>query len=54
MKTAPVVAVFVLTLQTACAPESAPDGRETQDDRPNVLLIVADDMGYSEGAYALF
>ncbi|MFC1530848.1 arylsulfatase [Gemmatimonadota bacterium] len=53
MKTAPVVAAFfLLAFQTACAPESAPEGTETQDDRPNVLLIVADDMGYSDiGAF---
>jgi len=53
MKTAPVVAsFFLLAFLTACAPESAPEGTQAQIDRPNVLLIVADDMGYSDiGAF---
>jgi arylsulfatase A-like enzyme len=49
MKTAPVVVGFFLfAFQVACAPESTPDSTHAQDDRPNVLLIVADDMGYSD------
>ncbi len=49
MKTAPVmVGFFLIAFQAACAPESSPEGTQTQDDRPNVLLIVADDMGYSD------
>jgi len=47
-----LMVLCLITLQTACAPESAPDGTEAPDDRPNVLLIVADDMGYSDiGAF---
>ena len=46
---AAAVAVLGLTLAAACgsaAPPTAPD------DRPNVLLIMADDMGFSDiGAY---
>ena len=51
--TGPVVAAFsLLAFQFACAPESAPDSTQTRVDRPNVLLIVADDMGYSDaGVY---
>ena len=53
MRTAQVVAgSFLTAFLAACAPESAPDSTETQVDRPNVLLIVADDMGYSDiGAF---
>lgn len=53
MKTTPVVtAFFLLSFQTACAPEPSSDSAEASDDRPNVLLIVADDMGYSDiGAF---
>lgn len=48
MKTIPAVtAVFVLCL-SACAPESGSGSQEAQDDRPNVLLIMADDMGYTD------
>ena len=42
-----VTAVFLLCL-SACAPESGSGSQEARDDRPNILLIMADDMGYTD------
>ena len=44
----------LIVLLTACTPDSEidVDDANTNDERPNILLIVADDMGYSDiGAY---
>ncbi|MHC4708916.1 MAG: arylsulfatase [Planctomycetota bacterium] len=53
MKTeAVLVGSLLFALLAACAPESDTDSTQAHDERPNVLLIVADDMGYSDiGAF---
>ncbi|MEE9472702.1 MAG: sulfatase-like hydrolase/transferase, partial [Acidimicrobiia bacterium] len=48
MKTIPAVTVVLVLGLSACAPESGSGSQETRDDRPNVLLIMADDMGYTD------
>jgi arylsulfatase len=39
---------FLATLLLACSPSADESGSLASDSRPNVLLIVADDMGYNE------
>jgi hypothetical protein len=46
-----VAASLLLAFLTACAPESGPDSTEAPDDRPNVLLVMVDDMGFTDPAW---
>ena len=43
-----LVSISALFLITGCANETTTPEQNNSDDRPNILLIVADDMGYSD------